>query len=39
MWFRLYRREVETLRDAEAGLLEAPAPQDDQSASGIAPVR
>lgn len=39
MWFRLYRREVETLRDAEAGLLEAPASQDDQSASGIAPVR
>ncbi|WP_420080084.1 SURF1 family protein [Streptomyces sp. JL4002] len=39
MWFRLYRREVETLRDAEAGLLEAPAPQDDQSVSGIAPVR
>ncbi|MFE1554111.1 SURF1 family protein [Streptomyces sp. NPDC058734] len=30
MWFRLYRREVETLRDAEAGLLpaEAPAPAD-----------
>ncbi|GAA3379775.1 SURF1 family protein [Streptomyces racemochromogenes] len=28
MWFRLYRREVETLRDAESGLLpaEAPAP-------------
>ncbi len=26
MWFRLYRREVETLRDAEAGLLD-PAPQ------------
>ncbi|MET9464834.1 SURF1 family protein [Streptomyces sp. NPDC006544] len=25
MWFRLYRREVETLRDAEAGLLEDPA--------------
>ncbi|MFE3553886.1 SURF1 family protein [Streptomyces sp. NPDC059193] len=26
MWFRLYRRELETLRDAEAGLLpEAPA--------------
>ncbi|MET8749367.1 SURF1 family protein [Streptomyces sp. NPDC004667] len=24
MWFRLYRREVETLRDAEAGLLPAP---------------
>ncbi len=23
MWFRLYRREVETLRDAEAGLLPA----------------
>ncbi|MGW5394821.1 SURF1 family protein [Streptomyces sp. NPDC003952] len=29
MWFRLYRREVETLRDAEAGLLaEAPAEQE-----------
>lgn len=29
MWFRLYRREVETLRDAEAGLLaETPAEQD-----------
>ncbi|MCX4527144.1 MULTISPECIES: SURF1 family protein [unclassified Streptomyces] len=27
MWFRLYRREAETLRDAEAGLLpEEPAP-------------
>ncbi|MFD6226946.1 SURF1 family protein [Streptomyces sp. NPDC060232] len=57
MWFRLYRREVETLRDAEAGLLDpsAPAPaadsapaaaatvtapaSDDQSATGIAPVR
>ncbi|GAA0323086.1 SURF1 family protein [Streptomyces polychromogenes] len=26
MWFRLYRREVETLRDAEAGLLPAAAP-------------
>ncbi|WP_371617115.1 SURF1 family protein [Streptomyces sp. NBC_00454] len=26
MWFRLYRREVETLRDAEAGLLEEPEP-------------
>lgn len=25
MWFRLYRREVETLRDAEAGLLEPAA--------------
>ncbi|UQX01789.1 SURF1 family protein [Streptomyces sp. RerS4] len=24
MWFRLYRREVETLRDAEAGLLATP---------------
>ncbi|MEV7832494.1 SURF1 family protein [Streptomyces subrutilus] len=23
MWFRLYRREIETLRDAEAGLLDA----------------
>ncbi|MFD9517402.1 SURF1 family protein [Streptomyces sp. NPDC059979] len=30
MWFRLYRREVETFRDAEAGLLDSapqPAPQ------------
>lgn len=30
MWFRLYRREVETFRDAEAGLLDTapqPAPQ------------
>ncbi|MER5727432.1 SURF1 family protein [Streptomyces sp. NPDC002138] len=26
MWFRLYRREVETLRDAEAGLLPRTAP-------------
>ncbi|MFG2991009.1 SURF1 family protein [Streptomyces sp. NPDC048257] len=25
MWFRLYRREVETIRDAEAGLLETAA--------------
>lgn len=25
MWFRLYRREVETIRDAEAGLLEPAA--------------
>ncbi|MFC9812236.1 SURF1 family protein [Streptomyces virginiae] len=43
MWFRLYRREVETLRDAEAGLLDpseaaATAPED-QSSTGIAPVR
>ncbi|MFJ1564600.1 SURF1 family protein [Streptomyces erythrochromogenes] len=43
MWFRLYRREVETLRDAEAGLLDpadpaGPAAQD-QSSIGIAPVR
>ncbi|MFJ4775494.1 SURF1 family protein [Streptomyces sp. NPDC088762] len=27
MWFRLYRREVETLRDAEAGLVPATADQ------------
>ncbi|MEU6309746.1 SURF1 family protein [Streptomyces sp. NPDC047014] len=50
MWFRLYRREVETLRDAEAGLLEPAAPVSEpeapqapapggQSSSGIAPVR
>ncbi|MFD9301770.1 SURF1 family protein [Streptomyces sp. NPDC060048] len=26
MWFRLYRREVETLRDEEAGLLAEPEP-------------
>ncbi|WP_063786514.1 MULTISPECIES: SURF1 family protein [unclassified Streptomyces] len=51
MWFRLYRREVETLRDAEAGLLDPSAPaatatetatataSEDQSSTGIAPVR
>lgn len=30
MWFRLYRRELETLRDAEAGLLPGPRPQPAQ---------
>ncbi|WP_043193482.1 SURF1 family protein [Streptomyces sp. NRRL F-2664] len=48
MWFRLYRREVEMLRDREAGLLDpsdpaaaaAPATAaEDQSSTGIAPVR
>ncbi|MFB7169675.1 SURF1 family protein [Streptomyces sp. NPDC056254] len=54
MWFRLYRREVETLRDAEAGLLDPSSPAaagsaaaaasaaaapEDQSSTGIAPVR
>ncbi|MEU8840796.1 SURF1 family protein [Streptomyces roseus] len=33
MWFRLYRREVETLRDAEAGLV----PQDAAGATAAAP--
>ncbi|MER5806749.1 SURF1 family protein [Streptomyces sp. NPDC002033] len=35
MWFRLYRRDVETLRDAEAGLLPAPvaaAPEAGEAA-------
>lgn len=36
MWFRLYRREVETLRDAEAGLLEDPAPAPAPAGSGAA---
>ncbi|WP_405979988.1 SURF1 family protein [Streptomyces sp. NBC_00158] len=34
MWFRLYRREVETLRDAEAGLLPAEAPAASADAAG-----
>ncbi|MFF4100096.1 SURF1 family protein [Streptomyces sp. NPDC001903] len=34
MWFRLYRREVETLRDAEAGLLpQAPADRSSDPAA------
>ncbi|MFJ3200090.1 SURF1 family protein [Streptomyces sp. NPDC086989] len=37
MWFRLYRREVETLRDAEAGLLpEEPAAAAPASATATA---
>lgn len=45
MWFRLYRREVETLRDAEAGLLaetgagtgaEAPAAEPAPAGTGSA---
>ncbi|MFD3326965.1 SURF1 family protein [Streptomyces sp. NPDC058701] len=34
MWFRLYRREIETLRDAEAGLLPA-----EETAAEAAPQR
>ncbi|MFJ3881349.1 SURF1 family protein [Streptomyces sp. NPDC090077] len=34
MWFRLYRREVETLRDAEAGLLPAGSPAAPAGAAG-----
>ncbi|MER7467186.1 SURF1 family protein [Streptomyces sp. NPDC097981] len=33
MWFRLYRREVEGLRDAEAGLLPEPAVQEPAAAT------
>ncbi|MFF1340791.1 SURF1 family protein [Streptomyces sp. NPDC058290] len=36
MWFRLYRREVETLRDAEAGLLPGPAVQEPPAAAATA---
>lgn len=36
MWFRLYRREVETLRDAEAGLLEE-EPQPGPAVTAPAP--
>ncbi|KIF02990.1 membrane protein [Streptomyces sp. RSD-27] len=36
MWFRFYRREVETLRDAEAGLLPAGSPA---GAPGAAPAK
>ncbi|MCC0096924.1 SURF1 family protein [Streptomyces flavotricini] len=41
MWFRLYRREVETLRDAEAGLLPEAAdrsPEPPAAASTAAPA-
>ncbi|MFF4365528.1 SURF1 family protein [Streptomyces sp. NPDC001594] len=33
MWWRLYRRELETQRDAEAGLLPAASPADAPAAS------
>ncbi|MEU8432334.1 SURF1 family protein [Streptomyces sp. NPDC029216] len=36
MWFRLYRRELETLRDAEAGLLPAGDPADAPAAAAPA---
>ncbi|MER5870026.1 SURF1 family protein [Streptomyces sp. NPDC002044] len=42
MWFRLYRREIETLRDAEAGLLpaeETTAGTTTETTAGAAPQR
>lgn len=39
MWFRLYRREVEGLRDAEAGLLPEPAERPAEPAAATASAR
>lgn len=39
MWFRLYRREVETLRDAEAGLVDgAQTPAAEPAPAGAGPA-
>ncbi|MCX4692452.1 SURF1 family protein [Streptomyces sp. NBC_01408] len=37
MWFRLYRREVEMIRDAESGLLPADTPASAEPAEATAP--
>lgn len=39
MWWRLYRRELETLRDAEAGLLPAASPAGTPGAPGTASAK